>query len=293
MKYCISNFYLPLALLAGCTSFDDERAMDSLDPAEELDSVETSETEQAVSNHWLVSFFSGPDLDLGSASNKTCFITGLKGSLKGYAGNDTGGLPYKTAKAGVYLIDGNWRVQTNPGYGPGIAVQVGCISNTHARTFLGFIDSDLPGTLQGTSPIGRNRACFITSISGTGWGWTAFPSNQPIGPPGVSIQSDGSKYYFSWELVENANGVSSGGATGVCVEMPLGTEKYQWPNASGPGEATLPLPEPADTACGFKGIKGVFDDTITSNGLELKHPGTPAWNVKFGTNYGGHVYCVH
>jgi hypothetical protein len=195
------------------------------DPAEES----TSETTHAISSHWLVAFSSTPaatDTDIGSASAMTCFITGLKGTL----GDTTA--PYATAYARVQIVNGRWRVQTHPGAGPGISVQAGCISNTLGRVFFGYTENDDYVPSQYAIDASESAHCFITEVSGTGWGWMANLSNQPNSPPGVAINRSNGKVWMGMSVNENSNDVSAASATGVCVNIRGGTE-FTF-NATGP-----------------------------------------------------------
>lgn len=260
-------FFLAITLTAGCLAEED--------PVEET-------TYQALSSHWMQAFYSGYDLDIGSATNRTCYITGLKGTL----GDTTA--PYSTSYARVEIDpdDNHWHVRTTGN----VAVQSGCISNTSGRLFFGYTENDDYVPSQFAKDISQDAHCFITEVSGTGWGWMALLSSPTGSRPGVGIEKSGGKVWMGMSVNENSNDVSAASATGVCVNIRNAQELTF--NATGPGEATLPLPDPANTACGLEGIFGVYDGSL-SQGFELRHPGSPAWNIKLtSSKFAARPICV-
>lgn len=124
----------------------------------------TNETTQPINwltvGSWGTPGNAGPDLDIGPSNDRTCFLTGVVGSLKAYPG------PYQSpafgpdtrASAGVYEVEGRWKVETRAGNGPGVAAQVACIAYAANRTWLGVLES--PNSLTATwVPATPNRQC--------------------------------------------------------------------------------------------------------------------------------------
>lgn len=249
------------------------------------DAVEpTNETTQAITD-WMYAWYSGTDVDLGSDADKTCFLVGVKGSLRGWTSWSSS--EYTTAKAGVYSINGHWRIRTDPGSGPGVAAKVGCIPNVGNRVFVGGSPTST-GYVDDTP----SRQCFLTAVSGHGHGWTALLPEQPNNPPGVAVWSDGAKWRILANLIEHSNGDYSGGATAVCVDVALPRElDFQ---REGPGSFEIPIPSTVvdQYTCGFHMISGVFDDGLDERGLELWHNGSPDWLMSVHTNYAGRAHCV-
>jgi hypothetical protein len=259
----------------------------------EEDAVEdtTSETTQAITSFgnfgWIQS---SEGVDLGSADNKTCFITGIRGSLKGYSIPSSS--TYTTAKVEVKINPSNnhWVVTTANGNGGGVQVQVGCINYVASRKIISWREewASSPGPVS-WAPFNRDTACFFTAVSGTGWGWTAYLDNQPNPPPGVSLNFSNGKAFITGSLVKNPSGENSGTATAVCIDIPFSVDK-RW-TATGPGEAVLPVATPTQTGCGLQGIGGVFTGS-TSTGFWLTNPGVD-WKIKLTSSaFWAHPYCV-
>jgi hypothetical protein len=162
------NKLMALVLVSGCVDAE-------LDP---LDDVELGETTHAITD-WMVHWYSanfdqGHQLDLGPANDKTCFLIGVKGSLKGWS--SWGNTNFKTARAEVDIdpIDNRWKVRTAFGFGNGVAAKVACVSNTANREFIG-VSFDGEGMHSGVIDNTSRRRCFINSIHA---GPRSSPSNR-------------------------------------------------------------------------------------------------------------------
>jgi hypothetical protein len=257
--------------------------------ADEEDPVEETITEAlAAGSIGNFGWFTGNDHDIGSAANMTCFITGLKGSLTALPSDPvTGNWP--SAQAGVRLVNGRWIVRArNAGTAPDPQVQIGCINAVANRRLAATADgpTDLP--FQNVA-INANSACFLTNITGSGHGWDAYLENQPNPPPGVGIARSGTTAHVNVSLNQNPDNASSGSAAMVCVDIP-NLQSGSW-NATGPGEAVLPLSSPSQTACGFQSISGIFSGS-TSTGVWLTNP-LPDWKIKLTSSaFRARPYCA-
>jgi hypothetical protein len=244
-----------------------------LDDAEELD--ELGATEQDLSFIQTFSWGSNTtDLDLGSATGKTCFLTGIHGSLKAFPG--TNGTPYTTASAGVVLrADNHWWVHTQPGNGPGVSAQGICINRVANRVFVGTSSENgfFPSV-----PRTDKRRCFLTEVRARGHGWYAYQTIPPHNPPGVQIAEEGPNWVFRSWLIENSNGESPGGATAVCVDVTLNSA---FNSIAGTAVLTSQLfPNGAGIGCGLSGLFGVFDHNWNQPGAEIFIDSSGGWSVQ-------------
>jgi hypothetical protein len=241
----------------------------------------TSEASQDVS--WLQTWSwgtpgsAGPDLDLGLDTQKTCMLTGIHGSLKAYPGAN--GTPYTTARAGVYRSGGHWWVQTRAGNGPGVSAQGICIPYTGNRVELTVYEANQSSGFNPSVPATPGRQCFLTSVSATGWGWAAYLSDWPFGPPGVSIAQEGSNWVFRSWLNGNSTGQNAGSANAVCVDV---TPNWGLGYDSEAGTATLTsklFDNGAGVACALTGLFGVFTNDWNHPGAEVFPDSQAAWWV--------------
>ena len=282
MKKLIGMLAVTGLVLSGCVT-------DETDSVPE-DEEEVGEASQEITD-WMYTWHSanfddGFELDLGSSADKTCFLAGVKGSLKGWSSWSSSS--YTVARAEVVNTGGHWKVRTGFGNGAGVAAKVACISETANRVSFGATfsgNNDISTSFAAVTP---KRRCFITGIRGRGHGWTSFVNEQPNPPPGVSIFSDGINFRFTGNVVDHSDGTWSAYATAVCVDVDDGADQV-W-TLNGPQTKTL---SSGDFACGFERISGVFTDPVSVTGLELFHSGSPTWQGTAADDYIGRVRCVH
>lgn len=278
---------LGITVLSACAG-DAESDAGALD---ERGDEQVAESAQAVTDvmysWWTGDFTKGYELQLGSSANMTCFLVGVKGSLRGWS--TWASTSYKSASAGVYDVDGTWRVRTEPGYGGGVAAKVGCIMTAANR--VKFSASFWPAPSGGSVPATAGRQCFISAISGFGHGWTAFQDVQPNDPPGVGLVSDGINWRFASSLIENVDGAKSGTASAVCVDLPTAPPKTF--SVDGPDSRILSLSNPDQYACGLQAIAGVFVDSLSDTpGIELFKAGSQDWHAGVADHYQATVRCA-
>jgi hypothetical protein len=253
----------------------------------------TSETDQALSFiqtfSWGTPGNSGPDLDLGPTSDRTCFLTGIKGSLKGYAG--PGWTPFVHASAGVFMRNGRWKVETRAGDGPGVEADGVCVLATGHRATMG-VSSALGST---SLPLGadHDRKCFINSIEAFGFGFAGGLPQFPGEFPGAIITRDDPA--GTWDMggafVDNPDSSISGSVGAVCVDLPTTqVTNYGW--TAGTGETVKELfQNDGSYACGLTGIFGAFMDDWNHPGAEVTLDSANNWTFDISSKREIHVKC--
>jgi len=227
------------------------------------------------------------DLDLGSASDKTCFLSGVKGSLKAFP--DGNGSPYTEARASVRIrADNHWWVETRRGNGPGVEASGNCVPLVGNRVFIATQGLYSGGSYSPSVPALRQRQCYLTSVEAHGQGWSG---NLTLGgPPGVEIRKEGSNWVFRAYLVQNSNGENSGTAIAVCFDAwttgDFGAE-------AGSGVLTLPLfSNGGDKACGLSSLFGVFDQSWNHPGANVFPDDSGGWSVELAPHMRITTSCV-
>lgn len=254
--------------------------------AEDAEDAELGEAAQEVTTQWVVSWVNG-QLDLGSSADKTCYLIGVRGSLKGWTSWSSS--EFTTARAAVFIANGRWIVETSPGDGGGIAAKVGCVGTVANRVFFSSSFAPTPtNNLINNVPSIPHRQCFITGISGKGHGWTAFSGQQQSPLPGVGLMNDGIRWQFIGRLIPHSDNQASGGASAVCVNLPDSIRR----RFDEDGPINRRLSGTANSVCGLTAIAGVFVNAPTSGGIELYHSGTPTWDLSVAANYGATTTCV-
>jgi hypothetical protein len=257
--------------------------------------LELGETGQAI--HTALLLFSAPDLNLASVADQTCFLVGIRGSLKGYPGAN--GPPSTKPRVGVYQKNGRWRAQTDEGNGNGVAGTAACIPYVKNRVSLSISEGSNPHSVP-SGPSFPNRQCFLTNIWGYGQGWTAINTyTQPERPPGVWITHHepgptwGGVWVVGESLLKNTNGDSSGGGGFVCVDIPHPIVKeftVKGPVAN--KKLFTNLGNNGGYTCGLTSILGVFRDTgINDPGIDLFQSGGD-WHITLGPQHEARVHCV-
>lgn len=287
MRTILGMTLLGGSVLAGCVASEPDIA----------DDPDTSETAQAITS-FSFPFFSGAELDLGSDADKTCFLQGIKGSLRGAESWQSPEDELETAGAGVFDDpDHHWRIRTDPGLGPGVAVKVGCIPNVGGRV---FIQAHQTGnqSFSSVQAASKGRQCFLTSVNGRGYGWMTLMPGQPPLKPAVWLDDDAPGP--SWRIHVNLAAGSSatenglrGGATAVCVTVvapnPL---DFSFDGLGGSVKLPIPASQVADFTCGLHTIAGVIDHPISERGIELFHNGSPDWFLSLRSDYSTKVHCI-
>ncbi len=209
-----------------------------------------------------------------TGDNQTCFLTGIRGSLRSYTAPS--GHPYRPASAGVYLENNQWVIRTVAGAGPGIAAEVACVA-TASRIAI--------STSGASAPFAPNRHCFLSSISANGYGWSTYTNlNQPNY---VRVFPTNGVWTLQQGLTSNGDFTSSGGASGWCLDIPT-TYADSWEADGGTGPNGRVDGEMEDNShggwmCGATKIAGAFDGGYNDPNFAAKFYGTSTqWRATAG-----------
>ncbi len=198
-------------------------------------------------------------VDLGSASNKTCFLSGVGGTLAN--GDPVFGV------AGAYIsIDANNHYQ--------LVVDAGQSANqaeAHATCLFIAPSSATPSpvTTTGNTQVMvaqavPGRQCFLTGIVSR---WTALSSADAK----IEVSIIGS----NWVLVNSGLPVNDNSVDSFaqCVDLPNTTAVFQENNWTGTFTVSaMQETSSAPVACGLRGFKGAFTGATGDDGVNLNWP---------------------
>ncbi|WP_163997580.1 hypothetical protein, partial [Pyxidicoccus caerfyrddinensis] len=171
----------------------------------EAPSEAVEQTEQGVvlgGSYWWGST-GWTQLDMGTSVGRTCFLTGVQGSLT----PSSSGL---TSSVYAYIYAGNWYLAINPNNGKALGEGVQCINTATNRTLDGVWFTGDPARLLGA--VTAQRRCFLTRVEGTG----GFKTNSYY----ARVWNDGLNWYLGGSLS------GEGGARARCVDVP--TDQGSW-----------------------------------------------------------------
>jgi len=228
---------------------------DDADIASQKETLGTSTSAITASGYWSwgTPGMDGEPLDLGTDVNRTCFLQGITGELRGQT------YDYQ-ASVRVYRGLGHWWLATRAGIGSGVMGHAACIPTANNRRIFGWLGNtsfdgvpDNQETVTHPAAVTPFTQCFLTEVQA----WGGFNSDNAY----VELVRDpGSELWkFRGWLVPLANGGSGGRATAYCVDMleSVSTFIFQGP-ASASGGITPILGEQADTTCTITRLKGRF-----------------------------------
>jgi hypothetical protein len=262
--------------LAGCISEGEEEGEILEDETE----VETSTTEQAVS--WTAVNWHSCDsqldcsVNLGSSTNRTCFLGGIRGKLAG------GSSSYPT---GAKIVNnGSWGYNLyikNPGYND-ISVMSVCIGNTANRTIATWNGGSAVTIPPGPS---STRRCFLSGVYNyNSTAFSTFATN-------TKVWRDGNTHFLGGNLTSGSS-VSVGA---VCVDVPTNQGVYEYGNGTSSSYAGNLTYNPASggVACGLTGFGGKFTTSNPGSGVIIGYnSGTRYWNWTMSPWTGGNALCV-
>ena len=230
----------------------------------------------------------GPNpLDLGSDSNRTCFLTGIRGQL--YADDDT-----PDAKVGVYQQNGHWWLEAKRGAGSstGVVGDAVCISNTSNRTTFGNMYGS--GLAYNYVPRSRARQCFLSHFQVTsGFAWQGSNTTMPGARLEKSTLFENGTATPIWKLTSyftpEQEGLG-GSVSAVCVDIGKTAEIFfSWDNPT-----PLNVMSTINTACGLTRLSGNFYDhgPNSGNGARVYQGSNGMWQVTAGYTKGVEGSCI-
>ncbi|WP_338872970.1 hypothetical protein [Myxococcus stipitatus] len=147
---------------------------------------------------------------IGTATNRTCFLTGVVGNLQPPTGSSTWG------STGTFVFAGDWYIFVNHNFSKWLGTTVECVTTATNRTAEFTWYKDQPAKLLGA--VTANRRCFLTMIETAG----AFDSTSEY----VRVWNDGLNWYLGGNLA------SAGGGRAMCVDIPEDHGGWQWISGS-------------------------------------------------------------
>lgn len=196
---------------------------------------------------------SGPDLDMGTTSGRTCFLIGVTGDLEGQ---------WKGALAGVWVLkSGNrWKLRTRAGVGTGVMGHAACIPTDFNQVSLSWPGNSENSNNKKIYPQSGPRSgftqCFLTSVTGTD-GWKA--SSSWAGLKKENIWENGAmtpKWTLSGSLLWEQDNTAGGSASAVCVDIWQSLTGWSWVPWSGSPPVTGNLGTTTNRVCSIHRLKG-------------------------------------
>jgi hypothetical protein len=251
-------------MLAGCVD----------DAALEVETEVVSQELAGWSIYGLVCTSGSCGADLGTSTNRTCFLGGVTGHLNGSAEQYDYSLVTVSRYGGTYTLG----ILAN-GAGPVGATAV-CINTSLNRIDNNIIwhSYDPPVTITGGTAA---RRCFLSQVAVADGMGTTFDH--------VAVTKDAANN--NWYLGGYQHDDAFADAKVVCVDVPeLVTQQSQ---VQGAGSTSYVLGDNT-TACGLQRIGGVFTSNNTDEGVNIKFMGGAVqqwyWQLKNYKN--GFVSCV-
>jgi hypothetical protein len=250
----------------GCIGQDTEGQADEL----------VGETSDAVSsNTYWYGLVGGFDIDIGTSTDRTCFLSAVNGKIYG-------GSSFAT-NVEVKISNGRWRLRADPGPDANAYVGAGavCINTDDDRTnrVWWFKSYGAPQDLGTWSIFPPTRACFLTAVR----------SSQ-----GFDNASDEVKVWADpdghWKIGGTDSGAfDSVGGAAVCVDV---SNQGGAGSVSGSSSIDLIDNNSGGWACALTGIGGTF----TANnwdGPEVVYDSASAkWRLTSDTGKKGSARCV-
>jgi hypothetical protein len=210
----------------------------------------------------------GAVVNLGSDSDRTCFLRGVTGALLGW-----NGYTYAESRARVYRSGGNWYAEAMEGYGTGVKTHYMCITNVANRISVNKPLYWNTTALTIANSATGNRKCFISGLRAYE-GFTnalAYAEVIPNGSGGYVV--DGAMVEQTGQVYPNNNG---GSVDVTCVDVP--STYYEWKTQT---SGTYQINNLAGVACGVERIRGQFSGAPSGGLLEGVYTNAtfPGWEV--------------
>lgn len=242
-----------LLALGGCAE-----PMTDGDGIDDLEDGATGEAAAAISAFGYVSLSppgnDGASVDLGPDSDRTCFLQGVTGELKGAQGGTEGSVK-------VRRQNGHWWLETHYGNGSGVKGYAACIPVTNNRQNIAWFGNTEDGPNTSFLPeesVNASTQCFLTGVAAT----TGFMHEDAVVKLAKEhiFTADGGfdSWVFRGWLVEEQDGSRGGHAEGVCVDFVSLYSLYTFQSASGSSGASTLLAPVSGNACGVTMLAGQF-----------------------------------
>jgi hypothetical protein len=243
--------------LAGCGVEEEDGAELDAEGLGELADVTQEVASTSISTHACSTI--DCSFDLGSSSNRTCFLGGIWGSL------DQGA-------ADIYpIVGGTYRLRLRHTVGQTVTARAICISGSTNQARASWRGGQPATPIYGT--ITANRRCFIAGVS-----------NQSGDVRGFDTASDYAEVWKDssgrWFLGGSLSGSADTFVSTVCVDIPA--DYGLWGIVAGAGgTAGFNLAyNDGGVVCGFKKLGGKFTSSASGDGIGLAYnSGNRYWSV--------------
>lgn len=270
-KLCMA---MPLAFFAvGCGGELPEQGQPE-DPSAPVAGEVLEQTEQAIGQAgtywWGTSNNGNTTTNLGTATDRTCFLTGVQGNLKPTVSGNS-------SFVGLYIYNGDWWVTVTHFNSKALGVGVQCINTDTNRTAEVTWTDGSAAKLLGA--VTGQRRCFLTRVESKG----GFVSNSDH----ARVWNDGYNWYLGGDLS------AAGGARARCVDVP--TAVYYWHViAPDVGGFTNNLSyDPGGVVCMLSGIGGRFTTSSFTDGVSIDYnSGTRYWEITINNGKRAWSTCV-
>ena len=231
-------------------------------------------------------------LDLGPASDRTCFLQGVTGQLEGeWKG--------PRASVSVRIENDRWILEVSAGVGIGVRGHATCIDRTSNRKFMAWAgnseNNPFNKTVEPTSgPRGPLTQCFLTSVTGTD-GWKS--PNSFVRLAREEVYENGQmvpKWTLSGDLLWEQDNTAGGSAGAVCVDIWQLTSSYGWHTWSGSAGETGFITPLSKTVCSVQRLVGNFAAAplALNDGVRVFPSGNGWWSVFSSTGKGIYGECL-
>jgi hypothetical protein len=235
--------------------------------ADDVPAQDVTETQGAITRWYYTWGSSSAETDIGSADDRTCFLSGVAGNLSTGEGDPSKG--WDPGFAGVfrapnndYIIDVEGGVNGQTATGSIVMSGVTCIGTAAGR---GDAYEVWEGTTVDLGSTANSRQCFLKSISGGNQTWIHATDD-------VQVWRNGGKWWLGGAVQSPANAPAQ--AQAVCVNLPAGTTVTTG-TAPGPssGVGTTSIAhDTGGTVCALTGYKGKLNENAWDSGAVIHWP---------------------
>jgi hypothetical protein len=235
---------------------------------------DVGETTQAFSANWSYSWADSKNtfINIGSSTNRTCFLSGLAGNLTPVGSNGQSGAGLQISPMGDYFM----YLESGGGL---LNVVARCMNTSVGRTAEVVWKTGDPSHLLGS--VTASRRCFLTSVTTTNQGGPGFVSDSD----NVRVWQDGS----NWWLGGSQSGVVW--ATARCIDVSADLGNWLWV-AGDPGSRQDPLAsDPGGVSCLLTGVGGHFNDNDATDGAYISED-SAQFHMNTKNGHSGWANCV-
>jgi hypothetical protein len=236
----------------------------------------TSKTDQAFTANWAYAWGTTEvsSTEIGTATGRTCFLTGVTGNLRPDGNYPYGSGTYSPAGAGVRVnAQGNYEIYVAPGRsGSPVEAFARCANPASVTPEVSWQAGQGWVWLAGVK---AGRTCALTSVTNVMqcddngvcyWGFAADSD-------AVQVTSDVYNWYLTGHAGDgslNYNGTMH--ATARCFDMNENDGSWEWIVGDG-GSLFEPLSNSPGATCSLTGLAGNFQNNDYNDGVYITQPG--------------------